>query len=69
MTKEMEQVAKKVCDEHWKYVRTTLAMHGINPDIINVCEHHYTTAWVHAWKHCLEHIKGEIHGDNNNGQS
>jgi len=59
MNEEAKAVARKVAEQHWSYIRTTLGMHNIDPGIINVCEHHYMTAWMHAWKHCIEWLDGQ----------
>ena len=50
MTIEAEALAKA----HWSYVEEVLAAHGVSPAVIETCEFHYISAFIHGYKHGVE---------------
>ena len=61
----METTDKKELSEaeiqaglHWDYVEKTLQTHCIDQSELDLCGHHYKTAFVHGWKHGQEAMNG-----------
>lgn len=59
--KELSE-AERQAELHWEYVESVLAIHNINMSEINLCAHHYRTAFVHGWKHSQEAMNGKVKG-------
>lgn len=52
---EVNEAGKKLANEHWdNYVGRMLEAMGIDDSIINACEFHYKSAFVHGYKHAHE---------------
>lgn len=50
----MDELAKKLIEQHWNYVDRMLLMHGIEQRDRLLAEQHYTTAGLHFFKHAVE---------------
>lgn len=59
MNKEQLTKAEKLVSDHWAYVLATLAAHNIQPGVIEVVRHHYTSAMLHGYKHGWDAAKDE----------
>ena len=62
----METTDKKELSEaeiqaglHWDYLRGVFLAHGIQSSLVDLCGHHYKTAFVHGWKHGQEAMNGQ----------
>ena len=57
---------KKMCDEHWSYIRKLVVMHDehLDPKIVDKIGYHYTTAMYHGYKHAVEDMGKQV--DKNN---
>lgn len=47
-------------DDHWRYVQSVLLAHGTELKEIELCEHHYRTAFAHGYKHAKEEPQDQI---------
>lgn len=50
---------EELAQAHWDYVASVLKAHGVDEQVIEVCGHHYRTAFVHGWKHAMEAMETE----------
>ena len=46
-----EQRAKELAEQHWKYIKSLLVNHSVNPAEIEIIGFHYKTAFLHGYKH------------------
>ena len=46
--------AKKLAEEHWRYVGDLLLTHGEPEHNVNVIGWHYKAAFIHGYKHAME---------------
>lgn len=46
--------AKKLAEEHWKYVEELLRTHGQSEEMIKIVKFHYVSAMVHGVGHGYE---------------
>lgn len=46
---------EELAQAHWDYVASVLLVHGANETEIEMCGHHYRTAFIHGWKHAIEY--------------
>lgn len=53
---------QKMIDDHWRYVQGVLLAHGTELNEIELCEHHYKTAFAHGYKHAKEEIISDKDG-------
>ena len=51
--KEMAD-AERQAELHWDYLQGVLLAHGTPLSLVEICGHHYKTAFVHGWKHGAE---------------
>lgn len=49
--------AKKLANDHWKYIEALLYTHDEPEDNVKKAEFHYITAFEHGYKHALEDIE------------
>jgi len=49
-TGPLDQAERKAA-EHWEYIKGVLEVHNVTPGDVDICGHHYRTAFVHGWKH------------------
>lgn len=61
MAKDVVQLV----DEHWAYVKETLAVHGVDAFDVAIIGHHYRSAMEHGYKHGIE--AGKVQGCRCNG--
>ena len=54
----MDNKAKNLAEEHWKYVKTVIlnSEPNINTKIVDIIGFHYITAFVHGYKHGKEDV-------------
>lgn len=50
----MDKRVKKLANDHWYYVGALIEQHEANPDVIEMCEFHYKSAFIHGYKHGVE---------------
>ena len=43
-----------LASEHWAYVESVLRAHQVHGTVVDVCGHHYRTAFIHGYKHAME---------------
>lgn len=43
--------------QHWAYVESVLKAHQVHNTVVEVCGHHYRTAFVHGYKHAIEDLE------------
>lgn len=46
--------SKELAEAHWRYIESLLNAHGSNPNIMELIEFHYNTAFIHGYKHGQE---------------
>lgn len=47
---------KKLSEDHWKYIKELLLVHGLNEVDINTIGFHYKAAFIHGYKHGQEQL-------------
>ena len=56
----MNEVAKKLANDHWNYIKSLLETHDKPQNIIDIIEFHYQTAFIHGFKHGVEWLREQI---------
>lgn len=52
----MTDLANKLAEDHWSYIKTVLDSHAVKGVEVEVAEFHYKTAFIHGFKHGVEHL-------------
>ena len=42
---------ERLAEDHWEFIKSVLANHGVVDGDIDMIEFHYITAFVHGYKH------------------
>ena len=53
----MNETSKKLASDHWSYIEKLIKNHNEPREIINKCDFHYQTAFIHGFKHGVEWLK------------
>lgn len=48
--------AKKLSEDHWKYVKEILFIHGLDNEEIEMIGFHYKSSFIHGYKHGQEQL-------------
>ena len=50
----MDERVEKLANDHWSYVAEVVETHEEGLDVIEKCEFHYKSAFIHGYKHGVE---------------